>query len=192
MRARIRRKLKAVKQEAIQLPHLNCLCRRESVLSTYGFSTFQLNFPKGARGRRLLLADKARFSNQRPSASKAGVTSQQKDAGGKREQDMRERSKSHMHITSHIRIGIAQPNTFRRRFERLGHKCCYAIVWPFIKALQNARKHSGFNWRPFRSLTYSFQSSRGPRFPTLLCHRQPIELLVGEMQHWPRHRQCAA
>ena len=37
LRARIRRKLEAVKQEAIQLPRLNCLGRRESVLSTYGF-----------------------------------------------------------------------------------------------------------------------------------------------------------
>ena len=36
LRARIRRKLEAVKQEATQLPRLNCLGRRESVLSTYG------------------------------------------------------------------------------------------------------------------------------------------------------------
>ena len=36
LRARIRRKLEAAKQEAIQLPRLNCLGRRESVLSTYG------------------------------------------------------------------------------------------------------------------------------------------------------------
>ena len=36
LRARIRRKLEAVKQEATQLPRLNCLGRRESVLCTYG------------------------------------------------------------------------------------------------------------------------------------------------------------
>ena len=35
LRARIRRKLEAVKQEATQLPRLNCLGRRGSVLSTY-------------------------------------------------------------------------------------------------------------------------------------------------------------
>ena len=36
LRARIRRKLEAIKQEAIQLPRLSGLGRRESVLSTYG------------------------------------------------------------------------------------------------------------------------------------------------------------
>ena len=36
LRARIRRKLEAVKQEATQLPRLNCLGRRESVLCTNG------------------------------------------------------------------------------------------------------------------------------------------------------------
>ena len=38
LRARIGRKLEAYKQEATQLPRLNCLGRRESVLSTYGIS----------------------------------------------------------------------------------------------------------------------------------------------------------
>ena len=38
LRARIKRKLEAYKQEATQLPRLNCLGRRESVLSTYGIS----------------------------------------------------------------------------------------------------------------------------------------------------------
>ena len=36
LRARIRRKLEAIKQEAIQLPRISCLVWRESVLSTYG------------------------------------------------------------------------------------------------------------------------------------------------------------
>ena len=36
LRARIRRKLEAVKQEATQLPRLSSLRRRESVLCTYG------------------------------------------------------------------------------------------------------------------------------------------------------------
>ena len=36
LRARIRRKLEAIKKEAIQLPRISCLGRRESVLSTYG------------------------------------------------------------------------------------------------------------------------------------------------------------
>ena len=44
LRARIRRKLEAYKQEAIQLPRLNCLGRRESVLSTYGIH-LSLGFP---------------------------------------------------------------------------------------------------------------------------------------------------
>ena len=39
LRARIRRKLEAIKQEAIQLPRISCLGRRESVLSTYGIFT---------------------------------------------------------------------------------------------------------------------------------------------------------
>ena len=36
LRARIRRKLEAIKQEAIQLPRISCLGRRESVLCTNG------------------------------------------------------------------------------------------------------------------------------------------------------------
>ena len=43
LRARIRRKLEAVKQEATQLPRLNSLGRRESVLSTYGIQESALN-----------------------------------------------------------------------------------------------------------------------------------------------------
>ena len=42
LRARIRRKLEAYKQEAIQLPRLNCLGRRESVLSTYGILSIEV------------------------------------------------------------------------------------------------------------------------------------------------------
>ena len=38
LRARIRRKPEAYKQEATQLQRLHCLGRRESVLSTYGIS----------------------------------------------------------------------------------------------------------------------------------------------------------
>ena len=46
LRARIRRKLEAVKQEATQLPRLNSLGRRESVLSTYGILRYLLSYPR--------------------------------------------------------------------------------------------------------------------------------------------------
>ena len=57
LRARIRRKLEAVKQEATQLPRLNSLGRRESVLSTYGIlhllnMSLRYGRSKGVRERR--------------------------------------------------------------------------------------------------------------------------------------------